>query len=92
MSRCPADTYSLGAFMHLVYEILSTVFSSPEHLCSGEMLWAVSSIVHRALSVVRRSPQTLNNISSQTTEWILTKLHQNDPWVDLYQSCSNRSG
>ena len=36
--------------------------------------------------------QSLNNISSWTSEWILTKLHRNDPWLVLFQSCSNGSG
>ena len=40
---------------------------------------------------VRASTISLNNISSETTYWILTKLHRNDPWVVPYQSCSNRS-
>ena len=30
-------------------------------------------------------------LSSETTHWILTKLHMNDPWVVLYHSCSKRS-
>jgi len=33
----------------------------------------------------------LNIFSSETTHWILTKLHGNDPWVVPYQICSNRS-
>jgi len=41
-------------------------------------------------SGVRASTISLNNISSETAYWILTKLHRNDPWVVLYQSCSNR--
>jgi len=40
---------------------------------------------------VRPSTISLNNISSKTAYWILTKLHRNDPWVVPYQSCSNRS-
>ena len=40
---------------------------------------------------VRLSTISLNYISSETTYWILTKLHRNDPWVVPYQSCSNRS-
>ena len=40
---------------------------------------------------VRHSTISLNNISSETAFWILTKLHRNDPWVVPYQSCSNRS-
>ena len=40
---------------------------------------------------VRASVISLNNIPSETAYWILTKLHRNDPWVVLYQSCSNRS-
>ena len=33
----------------------------------------------------------LNIFSSETTHWIWTKLHRNDPWVVPYQSCSNGS-
>ena len=42
--------------------------------------------------VIRMSirPQSLN-ISSLTTDWILTNLHRNDPWLVLFQSCSNGS-
>jgi len=40
---------------------------------------------------VRPSTISLNNISSETAYWILTKLHRNDPWLVPYQSCSNRS-
>ena len=36
--------------------------------------------------------QSLNNISSSTNDWILTKLHRNDLWLVLFQSCSNGSG
>ena len=39
----------------------------------------------------RPSTISLNNISSETAYWILTKLHRNDPWVVPYQSCSNCS-
>jgi len=39
---------------------------------------------------VRPSTISLNYISSKTAYWILTKPHRNDPWVVLYQSCSNR--
>jgi len=60
--------------------------------CSSELLWSFN--VRRPSSVracVRASTISLNNISSETASWILTKLHRNDPWVVLYQSCSNRS-
>jgi len=43
----------------------------------------------RASSVVRKLFY-LNIFSSETTHWIFTKLHRNDPWVVPYQSCSNR--
>ena len=33
----------------------------------------------------------LNNFFYETTYCILTRLDRNDPWVVLYQSCSNRS-
>ena len=47
-----------------------------------------SSVVRRASCVVRKLFY-LNIFSSETTHWILTKLHRNDPWVVPYQSCSN---
>jgi len=76
-----------------------TIFSSPEHKV------LMLSYCDRALSVVRRRPSSivrrassvvrklfyLNIFSSETTNWILTKLHRNDPWVVPYQSCSNGS-
>jgi len=34
---------------------------------------------------VRLSTISLNNISSETAYWILTKLHRNDPWVVPYK-------
>ena len=43
------------------------------------------------LACVCASTISLNNISSETAYWILTKLHRNDPWVVPYQSCSNGS-
>jgi len=49
-----------------------------------------SCVVRRASSVVRKHFY-LNIFSSETTHWILTKLHRNDPWVVPYQTCSNRS-
>jgi len=64
------------------------------------MLYFVISPEHKVLkvgfcdgplSVVHRPSISLNNISSKTAYWILTKLHRNDPWVVPYQSCSNRS-
>ena len=68
-------------------------FSSPEH----EVLkWAFVILQCPASGrpcvrpCVRASTISLNNISSETAYWILTKLHRNDPWVVLYQSCSNR--
>jgi len=62
------------------------LFSSPEHKV------LMVSYCDRALSVVRR-PSTfyLNIFSSETTHWIWTKLHRNDPWVVPYHSCSNGS-
>ena len=70
------------------------IFSSPEH----EVLkWAFvilqcpASVRPSVRPSVRASTISLNNISSETSYWILTKLHRNDPWVVLYQSCSNRS-
>jgi len=68
------------------------LFSSPEHAVLSELLWSFN--VRRPSSVrasVRPSTISLNNISSESAYWILTKLHRNDPWVVPYQSCSNRS-
>jgi len=53
----------------------------------SELLWFFN--VRRPC--VRPSTISLNNISSETTYWILTKLLRNNPWVVPYQSCSNRS-
>ena len=66
------------------------LFSSPEHKV------LMVSYCDRPLSVVRRPSCVmrklfyLNIFSSETTHWIFTKLHRNDPWVVPYQSCSNR--
>ena len=75
--------------MHTLY---MCIFSSPEHKV------LMVSYCDRALSVVRRCPSCvvrklfyLNIFSSETTHWILTKLHRNDPWAVPYQSCSNGS-
>jgi len=64
--------------------------------CSSELLWSFnvrrpSSVCACVRPCVRASTISLNNISSETAYWILTKLQRNDPWVVLYQSCSNRS-
>jgi len=54
--------------------------------CSG---WAIvtglcpSSCVVRRASCGVRQLFYLNIFSSETTHWILTKLHRNDPWVVL---------
>jgi len=51
-----------------------------------------SSIVSASVrACIRPSTISLNNFSSDTTYWILTKLHRNDPLAVLYQNCSNRS-
>ena len=69
---------------------LASVFSSPEHkvlmvsYCDGDL----SVVVCRASSV---NFFYLNIFFSETTHWILTKLHRNDPWVVPYYSCSNGS-
>jgi len=67
------------------------IFSSPEH----KMLMV--SYCDRPLSVVVRHAMCgmrqrwyLNIFSSETAHSILTKLHRNDSYVFLYQSCSNR--
>ena len=72
------------------------------HLSTKCSWWAIvtglcpsSVVVRRASSVVRacvvRKLFYLNIFSFETTHWILTKLHRNDPWVVPYQSCSNGS-
>ena len=65
----------------MLHTVTDTVFSSPEH----KVLRV--SYCDRPLSVVRRRPSSvvrklfyLNIFSSETTHWILTKLHRNDPW------------
>ena len=72
--------------------VVRQLFSSPEHKV------LMVSYCDRALSIVRRRASSvvhklfyLNIFSSETTHWILTKLHRNDPWVVPYQSCSNGS-
>jgi len=57
-------------------------------LCPWGQIWPCPGGHNFTLIYIRK---TLNNISSETTWWILTKLHRNDPWVVPYQSCSNRS-
>ena len=62
--------------------------------CSVSFCDPSMSGVRRPSSVrpsVRPSTISLNNISSETAYWILTKLHRNDPLVVPYQSCSNCS-
>ena len=75
------------------------LFSSPEHkvlrvsYCDRPLLVVrrrASSVVRRPSCVVRKLFY-LNIFSSETTHWILTKLHRNDPWVVPYQNCSNGS-
>jgi len=67
------------------------------HLSTKCSWWAIvtglcpSSVVVRRASPVVRKRFYLNIFSSETTHWILTKLHRNDPWVVPYQSCSTRS-
>ena len=75
------------------------VMNISSYAITFKLTWARSpaSVVRRACvracvrASVRASTISLNNISSETTYWILTKLHRNDPWVVLYQSCSNLS-
>jgi len=58
----------------------------------GELLWW--PIVLHPSSVrpcLRASTISLNNFSSETAHWILTKLHRNDPRVVPYQRCSKCS-
>ena len=67
-------------------------FSSPDHnvLRVSYCDRSLSVVVQRAVSVVRKRFY-LNIFFSETAHWILTKLHRNNPWVVLYQSCSNCS-
>jgi len=105
--RCSADMYALNLiFIIIELKICylcwfaKLLFSSPEH----EVLKWAFVILQCPASVVRRpsvrasvrpsvraSTISLNNISSETAYWILIKLNRNDPWVVLYQSCSNCS-
>ena len=68
------------------------LFSSPEHkvlrvsYCDRPL-----SVACRRSSCVVRKLFYLNIFFSETTNWIWTKLHRNDPWVVPYQSCSNSS-
>jgi len=88
------------------YLLFFTVFSSPEHkvLRVSYCDRSLSVVRRRPSCVVRcascgvRRPSCvvrklfyLNIFSSETTHWILTKLHRNDPWEVPYQSCSNCS-
>ena len=54
-----------------------------DHLPSVIVVVVVVGVIVVHLSV---RPQSLNNISSLTTDWILTKLHRNDPWLVLFQN------
>jgi len=73
------------------------LFSSPEHkvLMVSYCDRALSVVCRRPSCVVRRASSVvrklfyLNIFSSESTYWMLTKLHRNDPWVVPYQSCSN---
>ena len=69
------------------------VFNLPEHkVLKVSFCYGPLSVVRRPQSVhlcVRASTVSLNNFSSETTHWILTKLHRKGPWVVLYQNCSN---
>lgn len=47
----------------------------------------ILSLCHGELSVVRALAFPLNYISSETLCSVLMKLHINDPWMVLYQSC-----
>ena len=51
------------------------------HLSTKCSSWAF--VMAHCLSSVRASTISLNNFSSETTHWILTKLYRNDPWVIL---------
>jgi len=94
----PSAFIAAGAFFSL---FLLSFLAHLSTKCSG---WAIvtslcpsSVVVRRAASVVRRAACSvcklfcLNIFSSETTHWILTKLHRNNPWLVPYQSCSNGS-
>jgi len=60
-------------------------------LCPSSVVVRRPPCVVRCASCVVRKLFYLNIFSSETTNWILTKLHRNGPWVIPYQSCSNGS-
>ena len=76
-------------------EIETSVFSSDIIICKQKNMfgsgsgWAIvtglcsSSVVHKRFY--------LNIFCSETTHWILTKLHRNDPWVVPHKWCLNGS-
>ena len=68
---------SVNAMLHPVLRIMFLA-----HLSTKCSRWAFV-IAHCPSSIVRVSTISLN-ISSETTWWILTKLHTNDPWVVPY--------
>jgi len=74
-------THDCCLIFNVLHNLLKVSF------CDGPL-----SVVHRPCvrPYVHPATITLNNIS-ETTHWILTKLHRNNPWVVPYQSCSNRS-
>jgi len=55
------------------------------------LLWSFNVRRPSSVRASVRQQFPVNNISSETAYWILTKLQRNDPWVVLYQICSNRS-
>ena len=77
-----------------------SLFSSPEQ--SSAWAITITTIVRRpsvrpsvcpsVRASVRASTIASNDISSWTAWPMLMKLCRNVPWVNLYQSCSNRSG
>ena len=58
--------------------------------------WLMVSYCDRWMSVVCRLSclQTIasKDISSKTAGWVLTKLGRNDPYLALFNNCSNGSG
>ena len=75
----------------LLYLLLLLFLAHLSTKSSSELLWSFNVRRPSVCACVRASTISLNNISSETAYWILTKLHRNDPRVVLYQSCSNRS-
>jgi len=73
-----------------IWYIASSRGSLPKlfKLCPWGQNWPRPRGHNFTLNYIRK---TSKDIFSWTTNGNLTKLHRNDPWVVLYQICSNRS-